>query len=223
MNSLRFFGLLAVLYSVSMLAGCAGTLGLRPASLDDATLQDSGVVFATMSRIEGLPGYSSYYYDLRSVEDGSIHRMRVWVDGFSPSGKADVVDGLISRHLLASTLPPGRYEFFQFLAFATNGYVEQTETFTFRNPREFVVEAGKAYYLTAGAVVPRIGKNWLGFEVVERLLFVEFQDMQKDVSIAKSIYPNLPPVSAVEPLPEKQFDQDAIIELARTLNPGREI
>lgn len=219
MNS-RSKSLLAGLVVVSALtlSGCAGTLDMRPANIADETIAKNGIVIGSINRIDGIPTYSSYYFHIRSMETGAVTRLRVWLSDYS-THKADDEDGGLLRYIAATDIAPGSYEFFMMSAFATNGYVSETITFTLKSPERIEVEPGKAYYLGAVVPVPKIGENWAGVDEIKRLRFRFMNNIEADAKLARQIYPNLPDVFALETPAGPQFNPVPILQIALALNP----
>ena len=218
---IRIKRLMAVLATVLLsveLSGCAGTLDLRPAELTEKMTAENGIVLGSITRVDGVMSYSSYYFHLRKAKSDKVVRLRVWVNGMSPN-KVDAVENGLLRSIAANPVAPGEYEFFRLSAFSTNGYVSQTVTYTLKEPLPLTVEAGKAYYIGAAAPVPKIGENFMGVDEIKGLNFLLLDNADDDIALAREIYPNLPEVDASIAEGFATFDGNKLLRLTKAINP----
>ncbi|MDX1442859.1 MAG: hypothetical protein R3270_03660 [Gammaproteobacteria bacterium] len=220
----RITTVIATLGAAIVLQSCTAT-DSRPDMLAAEAVEQSGVVFGSFTRVEGLDSYSRYDLRLRSLDDDEVIRIQV-VDGGFPERPADASTDGLARFVFATSLAPGQYELLDVRAVNLDAYrarddfrhAQRTWDVREDGPAIIDVQAGEAVYLGAHVVIPQYsGVIWNQF--AWNALYDHVTNREADEVLAREIYPNLPAVAEPDWLPEETLDAEEVQLFARAINP----
>lgn len=199
---------LPILFSTVLLAivGCANT-ALEPRNVTSASLKENqGVLIGSFARDPSGPNYFSQRFFFKNTSTGEVHELRAQPTFNVFNGKTpdDFTEATSNGAVFALTLPAGRYTFFNFRLYQSNGYFQQSFTSKSDYSIPFEIYPAKVNYIGEIKIMTTVGKNFFGRPVHAGGLWFISNQRDRDIRLLNSLHPDVPTMDVVSVIPDRK-------------------
>ena len=158
---------LLLLLAVCFVTGCA-TNALTPKAVSKEDLnENNGILIGSFSRDPSAPKYYSQTFRFKNVVSGEIHNItsQPTFNMFSGKTPDDFQTPDSNGGIFIFSLPAGKYTFYNFRLYQSNGYVNENWSSREAYSIPFEVNANAVNYIGEIKLLPDVGKNFFGVSV----------------------------------------------------------
>ncbi|WP_440906509.1 hypothetical protein ACMZOO_19250 (plasmid) [Catenovulum sp. SX2] len=182
-----------ILLLVCLTSGCA-TNNLAPHKVTQADLNDNnGILVGSFSRDPKGPVYYSQTFRFKNLENGSLHQItsQPTFNMFSGKTPDDFKTPTSNGGVFIFSLPAGKYSFYNFRLYQSNGYVNQNWSSKEPFSIPFEVKPNFVNYVGEIKLSPLSSKNFLGLEVHDGGVWIISDEEGRDLEYLVNKYPEI--------------------------------